>query len=1255
MPPQPEDTIFLLPRLACEPPAGEDQRANTRAAFDLLRRHLEACAHDPAYRFLLPDLDCLRPYFAVFAEDRDRLRQLLREGRVETGGFYSPPDQRSLQGEALLRDLLYGLESREALLGGRPATCFLLETPHHCFQLPQLLARAGLRACVSSDHVPASPTLCWQVGPDGSRLLSKRIISAPDSTSQQRLQQTAAGRSGTEAQLGLSVDFKLLGGRGEPPPAWLIGHCRELARLRPRLQIGTAAAYLDALEEELSQRSLPLPFSSRSRSSQPDAGPVLRPDLKIANRLAENSLLAAERFATIALLLGAGYPELALDRAWRILLFNHRRGAISGDCSDTSYLDLLSGYREALELSRQALDSSLRYLCRHIATADAKVSAHSLPVVVFNPLSWPRTDVCRVRLKLEGAFGSGFRLQDPRGREVRSQLLAHQPGKWAELLFLAEDVPSLGYRTYYLRPASHLPPFRPRQRAARASIENRRLALAAEEASGGGLISLFDKKARRELLDPESRQPANQLVAFAVKPGEAAGLRIGGEKWRSASQKAEVELERGPVMSRLLIHAPLPPGGELFQEARVYSGLSRIDLSTELRAYRGRGELLALSFPLRIRGGAPIFEDPFSAVVGPSGCGPPASPLTGGEAPSGWQIEPAQNWVDYGPALSFVWKPADRECRLPLGPCAVISSAVPEVSSLVERLVEALAAAGLASTPYLDSQEFTPQASGWSLRLSLGETNACSLQALAAAEPEARARFEADLRRQGFALLLTRDRSRPEECSLPTLVVGGNLERAVGDLCEQIRAGAISLAPEQVALEGEAAADDYGLALINRGPGAAAVEAEGRLLFPLLQAPSDQQEAPDQVAIPRSVLPEHSSHRFEYSLLPHTGDWKQAALPRAGWEVNFPLQVVIAELSSGPLPTTHSFLTLEPDNLILAALKPAGNPLAKLRRGRREAPEELAAGQQDGPPAPVVVRFYESQGRPAAGRLSFWLPPRQAWKTDLREEVGEEIARSGRRKKGGGLSFKVEPWAIETVKVALEPFRGERAAPGEGAPPRSPVPAEEQPQPIYLRPWDHNLGPAPPGNQPLTVAFHGRVPLGATTRFGLTISHDRVDREVSGHIQISAPAGWRLTPTQVPYRLPPGGQAVYEIAAIVPAGARPGFIRAEVDYEGQRYFEVLEVGEMLPLEGRLLRSPDGGFTVLLTNPNGDAMAGEVILITPLQSWGQTPAAPSSPWRLPFRLGAGEEASLHFPPGEDPPPAHVVAKVVACGQVAYLRP
>lgn len=74
-------------------------------------------------------------------------------------------------------------------------------------------------------------------------------------------------------------------------------------------------------------------------------------------------------------------------------------------------------------------------------TADEPV-----PIVVFNTLSWQRTDpvVCTVTPE-----GSTWGIIDADGHGVAHQMLG-AGGDKKEIVFLAENVPSLGYKTYYL-------------------------------------------------------------------------------------------------------------------------------------------------------------------------------------------------------------------------------------------------------------------------------------------------------------------------------------------------------------------------------------------------------------------------------------------------------------------------------------------------------------------------------------------------------------------------------------------------------------------------------------------------------------------------------------------------------------------------------------------------------------------------------------------------------------------------------------
>src|SRR5215813_1349788 len=62
-------------------PDEDGELPDMRTAFDLVRLHMEKARRDPDYKFVLAELDYLKPDFDAFPGDRAFLRSLLRDGR----------------------------------------------------------------------------------------------------------------------------------------------------------------------------------------------------------------------------------------------------------------------------------------------------------------------------------------------------------------------------------------------------------------------------------------------------------------------------------------------------------------------------------------------------------------------------------------------------------------------------------------------------------------------------------------------------------------------------------------------------------------------------------------------------------------------------------------------------------------------------------------------------------------------------------------------------------------------------------------------------------------------------------------------------------------------------------------------------------------------------------------------------------------------------------------------------------------------
>ena len=62
----------------------------------------------------------------------------------------------------------------------------------------------------------------------------------------------------------------------------------------------------------------------------------------------------------------------------------------------------------------------------------------------------------------------------------------------------------------------------------------------------------------------------------------------------------------------------------------------------------------------------------------------------------------------------------------------------------------------------------------------------------------------------------------------------------------------------------------------------------------------------------------------------------------------------------------------------------------------------------------LIVRFYETAGRPSTVRLTFHAAPRAAWRCNLLEEKGESLAVQGR-----SVFVPTRGYSIETIKAGF--------------------------------------------------------------------------------------------------------------------------------------------------------------------------------------------------------------------------------------------
>ena len=130
---------------------------------------------------------------------------------------------------------------------------------------------------------------------------------------------------------------------------------------------------------------------------------------------------------------------------------------------------------------------------------------------------------------------------------------------------------------------------------------------------------------------------------------------------------------------------------------------------------------------------------------------------------------------------------------------------------------------------------------------------------------------------------------------------------------------------------------------------------------------------------------------FDYALVPHAGDWRQAQIYRHGLELNHPLIVCKAARHAGPLGKQWGWLEVSHPNCVVSSLKP---------------------GKQ----GTTVLRIYEATGKPASGvRIKLRAKIISAQEANLMEDPGRKLQAAD-----NVLSFDLSPFQIKTFLLRLQ-------------------------------------------------------------------------------------------------------------------------------------------------------------------------------------------------------------------------------------------
>ncbi len=555
-------------------------------------------------------------------------------------GLWIEPEFNIISGEAIARHILYGQRYCQEKFGKISKIAWLPDSFGFCWQLPQLLTQGGIETFATlkltwNDTTEFPHQIFWWQSPDGSRILS--IMLPPIGSDIDPEKMAAQSKKWSDSTDILNTLWLPgLGDHGGGPTRDMLEKSRrwEKSPFFPQLSFTTPNQYIENLSI---QPSTSLPVWKDELYLELHRGCyTTHAEQKQSNRQAEDLLYQAEVFATVAQIVAEHpYPKTNIEKAWKMLLFNQFHDILPGTSISEVFVEADQGWKQIQQIGQDVLDQSLEAIA---STIKLPPSPHpnAKPILIFNSLAWQRDAVITFDLSEIDAESTQFKwiVYSPDQQIISSQnalgLLNEKTPH--QLLFLASDIPALGYQCYWVRPTDTLTE---KTKPTEYVLENQFLKAVISPRTGQ-IASLIEKTTQKETFS----SPGNQLQIFQDQCGYWNAWNIASDYEKHPLPNPELFsiqwIENGPIRQRIRTthetdEAFITQDYILDTHAHILTVESDI-LWEENQA------ILKVKFPLDTRSNNATYETAFGAIIRPT-----ISKTKKEEAK--WEV-PALRWAD---------------------------------------------------------------------------------------------------------------------------------------------------------------------------------------------------------------------------------------------------------------------------------------------------------------------------------------------------------------------------------------------------------------------------------------------------------------------------------------------------------------------------------------------------------------------------------------------------------------------------------
>jgi len=599
--------------------------------------YLEKLRKNPDFKFEMEQVYILREYLERHPEEEAFIREMMSSGRLAIGGGFSHFYGDMYFDECLVRNQYLGIKWLKNNFNYIPKVFYDVDTEGRTMQSPQVLSKSGVPYLNISRHKEGF--FRWY-SPDGSYVTAYSpgvaysdtyfSLAKEDAKFFEDVANTAIKWSTVynnkpideKIAMPFFLNYEFVFDEVFKKDVikkydGIIAKWNALKKVQaadgrqaefelPKFQYSTIAEFMDravantdceGIEHIMGERPLlwlfihnPTHTDSISISRKAD---ILLPNAEKANTFAS---LIDNSFAK--------YPTEKFDEAWFSKIYpDHGMGGKNGDVSD--YV-----FKEHFQKAHNIAEYYFSDATKNIASS-IKFENKNIPLVVFNMLSWNRDDVVSAKISFDDGNIKDVSLFDA-GELLPTQLsdIKYYPSgsiKSADLTFVAKAVPSLGYKTFYLKTSDKV--------LERKSVEQKYYDV---KFSAGGIAQIEDKELGVSVFDNTNFLGGE---IFTLQSNGSDAMQVmqlasmeGFEK--ASAYKAEFKLiESGSVFDKYELLSDFK-NLKIKEYVTIYKGIKKIDIDLCLKDFDGTMyREFRMALPLEMTDAKVSYEVPYGVCT----------------------------------------------------------------------------------------------------------------------------------------------------------------------------------------------------------------------------------------------------------------------------------------------------------------------------------------------------------------------------------------------------------------------------------------------------------------------------------------------------------------------------------------------------------------------------------------------------------------------------------------------------------------